>query len=193
MNSVVLVVLDLAMVSALLWLFDVPYRQYRIDLLRYQLFGAQDALFMAARDGVISFNDPAYAVTRKIIDGMMLFADQVGVWQLLLMRVTRRLWEIPQEQEKFARHLAEARSALTSNQIKVIDDVLNRAHDYLLWHVAHTSLCLFPFAVGMKATARVFGTLAMAKSSGIVGKPLLDWFDRQAYEIGERRLLPEAV
>jgi len=163
--------------------FDLPYRQYRIDLLRHQLFGARDSLFAAALDGAISFNDPAYGMTRQIINGMIRFAHQVGFWQLLLMLMTRRIWEVPQQQAKFPRHFANARSALTSNGRKVVDDALNCAHRSLLSHVAHTSLCLFPFAVCLDVSATAFGALtrkmtnqlAFTSRRGYIS-PLLDVF-----------------
>ena len=189
MHTILLIVANLAVISALLWFFDVPYRQYRIDLLRDQLFGARDSLFAAARDGAISFSNPACEMTRQIINGMIQLSDQVGLWQLLLMQMTRRFWEVPQERAKFSRRLANARSALTSNERKVVDDVLDNAHKHLLSHVAHTSLCLFPFAFAAEA----FGVLPLSKSDRSVSKRVLDWLDGQAYVIGKLRVLTEVA
>jgi hypothetical protein len=190
-----LVILNLGAISGLVWFFDVPYRQFRIDLLRHRLFGVRGALFIAARDGRISFSNPAYGLTRQTINGMIRFAHQVSFWQLLFMIATRRLWNIPAEQSRFSERFNQAKSDLTSDGKKVLDEVLNCAHGILIAHMAHTSLLLFPFALLLTMAARVFGALnlVVGTTDGSVPKPVLDWVDCQAYAVGEPEPLPNAA
>ena len=55
MDRLALVILNLAAISALFYLFDFPYRRYRERALRDRIFAIRDELFCKAELGLIAF------------------------------------------------------------------------------------------------------------------------------------------
>lgn len=145
-----IVILNLICISALFWLFDIQYRQYRIDLLRSQLFRLRDDLFDAADRGVIAFDDPAYTMTRQMMNGMIRFAHEVGLWRALVMYGLRKYIDREGKVEALDARYNAVRDALLPEAREVVDKAMREAHVRVLSHVLHTSVISFPLVIVAK-------------------------------------------
>lgn len=80
--------------SSLISLFGLTYLifwRYRLlitDSFRQSLFELRDELFDFAAAGNIPFDDPAYGMLRKLINGYMRFAHQATIWHALMLALT---------------------------------------------------------------------------------------------------------
>ncbi len=73
---------------ALLVVFYV-LRQIRLDDFRQKMFTLRDELFDFAADGHISFNDPAYVLLRRQMNGMIQYAHQLTLFRVLATGAAR--------------------------------------------------------------------------------------------------------
>lgn len=123
------------------WWYCFPYQQYRVDLLRHRLFLIRDDLYAAAARGEISFNDPAYGMTRKTLNGMLRFAHELGLLQILAL-----LWADRQRQDsqEYRHRYNKALASLTNDQRALVVEVRHKMHVAILVHVLTTSLLLLP-------------------------------------------------
>jgi len=62
------------------------YNDYRVDLLRQELFAVRDRLFDEARAGRISFASPGYQAARHMCNGLIRFGHQISLLEFLLFR-----------------------------------------------------------------------------------------------------------
>jgi hypothetical protein len=79
-------VLHLCLAASLLWILVFYFwRQHRVDALRERLFRIRGELFDYADSGEVSFDDPAYAKLRVVMNGMIRFAHRFTFFRLALM------------------------------------------------------------------------------------------------------------
>ena len=55
------------------------YRVYRVDVFRQDMFELRDKLFDFAREGGISFDDPAYRGLRSMCNGYIRFGHRISI------------------------------------------------------------------------------------------------------------------
>ncbi|MBL8271209.1 hypothetical protein [Steroidobacter sp.] len=186
MNSILVVVANLLVIGALLWLFDVLYRAYRLDLLRFHIFRARDDLFLAAERGEIAFEDRAYGMTRQMLNGMIRYAHVLGLWRAVALILFQRRTADIKELERFWASYGEAIKALPLHSRKQVMRAMAEAHVAILSYLCHTSLLLFPFVfVGkwmIRLASRVSGFARIARKA--IPAQAKQIFDHQAYEIG---------
>ena len=72
-------------VLLLLVLLFYFWRQYRVDALREKLFRIRGELFDYAATGAVSFDDPAYARLRVLMNSMIRFAHKLTPSRVMLM------------------------------------------------------------------------------------------------------------
>ena len=71
-------------IAALLFIALVLFNNYRVDLLRQELFELRDRLFDEAMAGRLSFDSRAYRATRIMINGMLRFAHRASLARFLV-------------------------------------------------------------------------------------------------------------
>lgn len=138
------------MLLAALWCFFVwLHHDYRTDVLRYRLFLIRDKLFAYAEDGKISFDDPAYILTRTFINGSLRFAHRLTLTDLLLVTLAQKKHN-KSIQESYDAHFEKCLQNLNLKQKKKIITLHNEMHFVMLAHIGLTSPLLFPFAFAIK-------------------------------------------
>jgi hypothetical protein len=84
--TVLRVAIALSLMLFLFWRFC----RYRLEAFRQELFSIRNALFDDAYAGVISFNHPAYQMTRESINSLIRFAHRLNTIQLILLLIVYR-------------------------------------------------------------------------------------------------------
>jgi hypothetical protein len=186
-QKLVIVVANLLAIAALMYLFDGPYRKYRLDLLRFQIFRARDDLFAAAERGVIPFDDPAYGMTRQILNGMIRFAHSVGFWRVVTCVVLRHWLADPEASKRFASSYDLAVQQLPLHAKREVMWAMSQANIALFSYLCHTSLALFPLVFLAKWLLRASihvkrQTREARKRIPTLAKQMLDHL---AYKIGD--------
>ena len=75
-TSYLLSVVSLAVLwGGFFWL----YRDYRVDMFRERIFRLRDDLFDVARGGELSFDDAAYGMLRRTMNGTIRFGHRFGL------------------------------------------------------------------------------------------------------------------
>jgi hypothetical protein len=146
MDSQLTLILNLLSLSALLWFFNTRYRNYRAEILRYDLQRARLRLVEAAHDGLLPFDHPACLMTRQYLRHMIRFGHEFGIWHVGMLFAAQRLWW-GAEDERDARRFDLAVDSLESEARQVVDLALADVRRAFGWYLLHTSLLTFPFAV----------------------------------------------
>ena len=190
MDKLAVVILNLAVISGLFYMFDYPYRRYRERALRDQLFCIRDRVFVAAEQGVLSFDDPAYGNTRRILNGMIRFAHNFTLWRTVLLVVADRISPSllkNNEIDEYVARYARSVDKLPAPAKGVIHQALAEAHIAVLSHMLHTSLLTFPATIAMKHAVRwVFRLHSFYKTlvESRFMRPTNALLDREAYLVG---------
>lgn len=71
-------------------LFSWGYSDYRNDVLKLRLFCLRDRLFDLALDGRVPFGHPAYGMLRGSINGLLLQAERISLFWVLLYQARMR-------------------------------------------------------------------------------------------------------
>lgn len=185
-KSLIIVVLNLIAMGGLFWFFDGPCRAYRLDLLRFHIFRARDKLFLAAERGDISFDHSAYGMTRQMLNGMIRFAHELGLWRTVVLVLFQRRSANTRESERFLASYGEAVKSLPLHSKKEVMQATAEAHVAIFSYLCRTSLLLFPLVFfgkwTMKVVLRMTGFARMARRA--IPAQAKQIFDHQAYEIG---------
>ena len=119
-------------IALLFILFFWCYRDYQIDAFRQRLFALRDDLFDHAANGQIPFDDPAYRMLRRTTNGLIRFAHQISLLQLILIflvskhknthpdfldRLQRHTTSLNQDQQGLVRHYLTDMNRLTSRHL----------------------------------------------------------------------------
>lgn len=134
------VALAAALLLVLWWLWAIEYRRYRVLLLKNSLFEARDALFAAAEQGKLSFDDPAYGMSRILLNGMLRQAEAFSLPHFTGMMLTRFWWSNVDVERRFNERYSRAQAQLTDVGRDVVRRVIDRAHVAIVSHVFHVSL-----------------------------------------------------
>ncbi|HTV96613.1 MAG TPA: hypothetical protein VME42_11425 [Steroidobacteraceae bacterium] len=190
MDRLALVILNLAAISALFYLFDFPYRRYRERALRDRIFAIRDELFCKAELGLIAFDAPAYVMTRRMLNGMIRFAHTVSLWRIIIMVGTEFLWasdDFRSESKRYVEKHYAVVDQLSEPARSVVKAAMFEAHLAVISHVMYTSLIFFPLAVITKYLMHMF-IRVRANYQEVIGSKLLQpantVLDREAFLAG---------
>jgi hypothetical protein len=137
------------------WLWAVEYRRFRVLVLKNALFDARDLLFQAAERGTLSFDDPAYGMTRSLLNGMLRQAEAFSLPHFMGMLLTRAWWSNANVERRFNERYVRARAQLSDAGRDVVRRAIEAAHMAIVSHVLHISLiCTLPLHV-FKGWARI--------------------------------------
>ena len=121
------------------WLWAIEYRRYRVLLLKNALFEARDTLFAAAEQGKLSFDDPAYGMTRTLLNGMLRQAEALSLPHFIGMMLTRAWWSNAEVERQFNDRFTRSRARLTDAGRLAVRDAIDRSHIAIVSHVLHIS------------------------------------------------------
>jgi hypothetical protein len=133
-----------ALLLVLWWLWAIEYRRYRVLVLKSSLFEARDALFAVAEQGKLSFDDPAYRMTRILLNGMLRQAEALSLPHFIGMMLTRAWWSNADVEHRFNARYYRAQTQLTEAGRDAVRGAVNQAHVAIVSHVLHISLLFAP-------------------------------------------------
>lgn len=180
------------------WLWAIEYRRYRVLVLRNSLFEARDALFAAAAQGKLSFDDPAYGMTRVLLNGMLRQADAFSVLHFVGMLLTRVWWSEPGLERRFNDRYLRAQMQLTEVGREVVRRVIDRAHVAIFSHVLHVSFVFGPALHLLKIWRRVrthdvLESILNSRSARGAVYETLGALDASAHLVGDLDATPSLV
>lgn len=144
MQELVAQVLLLASIIALWWVFFFIHREHRIDITRDRLFQVRDNLFDEAAKGTLSFDDKAYGIARTTLNGMIRFAHELNLMQVLVSFVMYRYGFKKHAVETYEQQLSGALKELSLEGRHAVLTALAQAHLIILKQLIHTSIFLWP-------------------------------------------------
>ena len=109
-------------IALLFILFFWLYCDYQIDAFRQKLFALRDEFFDQAANGHIPFDDPAYTMLRRTMNGLIRFAHQVNLMQLMLLFFVSKYKKI---QPDFLSRLQNHSASLNADQQRLVNDHLD--------------------------------------------------------------------
>lgn len=192
-STLITFAMSIVCLSLLFYLFDYLYRSYRVDLFRFYVFRARDRLFLDADRGVISFDHPAYGMTRQMLNGMIRFGHEISLWRAIVMALTLKKWDRDDARKEFWQRYSDALESLSPAGRKAVMRAMMEANLCAISHVLHTSLITFPFIVTLKWMLRTHWKMkrvgAWVYKSKFV-RPAQDLLDREAYLVGDGDAAP---
>jgi len=152
------------------WLWAVEYRRFRVLVLKNALFEARDLLFRAAERGTLSFDDPAYGMTRSLLNGMLRQAEAFSLPHFMGMLLTRAWWSNANVERRFNERYVRARAQLSDAGRDVVRRAIDVAHVAIVSHVLHISLvCALPLHL-FKVSTRIRAiTAPQSRTPNVLG------------------------
>ena len=167
----------------IIWIFFFwVYTDYRIDLLRYRLFKLRSDLFEHAELKKISFDDPAYQLTRTMLNGSLRMAHRITALDIFIAYSQYNKFHKNSKSE-FSINLEKSLNNLTLEQKKIIFKMHLTLHYYITSHVLHISPILFPVAFIMELGFKlhIFHKHTLANKSN---RKKLEPLDSAIYTLG---------
>jgi hypothetical protein len=143
-DSTLKIVLITALLLVLWWLWAIEYRRYKVLVLKSALFEARDSLFAAAEQGKLSFDDPAYGISRNLLNGMLRQAEAFSMPHFIGMMLTRAWWSTSDVENRFNERYSRAQIQLTEAGRNAVRGAVDRAHVAIVSHVLHISFVFGP-------------------------------------------------
>lgn len=128
------------------WIFFIEQQAYWLDLTRQKLFAIRNNIFDTATSGRMSFNDPAYIITRNTLNGMISFAHEVNLVQLVAIYLTHKHIFKGRRATDYEKRLSKAMSELSEENRTFIIASMREAHHVMLKHVMSTSFIIWIWA-----------------------------------------------
>lgn len=121
-------------------LFFWLYRDYRVDLFRHRLFNLRYELFRLACTDKVAFDNEAYTLLRRSINGTIYFGHQFGSLELLLFAVCTKGEDGPVKryQEAWQRGI----TTLPPSVQKELETIHRQVHMEILQQIFATSAIL---------------------------------------------------
>jgi len=126
------------------WIFFVEQQSYWLDLTRQRLFAIRNELFDCAIQGKISFDHPAYKMTRTTLNGMIRFTHEVNLLYFLTIYFAHRFVFKRRRATDYERRFSSAIQTLPLEGRAFIYRTIGEAHMTVLRHVMSTSPFLWP-------------------------------------------------
>src|SRR5437588_4176139 len=147
-------VMSLSLVGLLAFL-HWPYRHYRIDRLRDEIFDIRGELFKLAICEGLPFEDHAYGMLRQILNGFIRFGDKLSLTSVLMLAIYHRGGRRQEAARHFAIEWANAIQALNPQVRAKILELEMRMHKAVMLHLALgvpiLLILLVPFAIPVLA------------------------------------------
>ncbi len=86
-NDLVLVFQSAVCVAALAFVFLRFWAEARLDSFRQEMFIIRDELFDYAADGNVGFDDPAYRLLRRSMNGFIRYAHQLTFFKVCMTAI----------------------------------------------------------------------------------------------------------
>lgn len=169
----------------LLAFFQWPYRQYRIDRFRDEIFDIRGELFQLGMNGGVSFDHPAYGIFRQTLNGFIRFGDHLGLASFIALTLqepgSRRQETARQFQERWEQAVAslgpEARTKVSHlrQRMHLAVLILVVSTPILICLIVPTLICVLATVLGSWFWQTVTVRLA----------PLFARVDSAALKVGE--------
>lgn len=130
------------LVGVVFYLFVNVWREYRRDLLRHRLFIIRDKLFIVTEKSIsLSFDNKAYGLARTTLNGMIRYADELTLGQIIIDSIILGKNEIIDD--SYIHEMETALGKLNDLNREIIEDAIDEMHQVVVSHVVATNPVLF--------------------------------------------------
>lgn len=151
-------------------LYLVEYQEYLVQRTRFKLFKLRDELFALGAAGRIDFNDPAYGMLRKVLNGAIRWAHHTSLIDLAFFQAAVAHSEsFKVGRAKQAARWEEAKKKLAPENRAELERI-HRCFGRTM--IEHTAMSSFALTLGLMPLAACM--LAYAASAAIA-KRVWDW------------------
>ncbi len=158
--------LHLGVALLLLWILIFHFwRQYRVDALRETLFRLRGELFDYAAKGGVSFDSPAYAKLRVVMNGMIRFAHKFTLSRFAMIFLFRKRLEGLEPPDPLA-DWRKAVSSLPEESQKTLQSLHDSVLSAISWHI----MTGFPLLFVLLFMNFIFSVVRFYASGGATGK-----------------------
>ena len=102
-----------------------PWQSVLTDWYRERLYDVRWSMFKDADTGALSFNDDAYRMLERHINGMIRFAHRVDFWEAV---AARKVYQQHSLKPRFARAFSESLSDLPKEKCSIYTSYYTRIH-----------------------------------------------------------------
>jgi hypothetical protein len=134
-----LILFDIVLAIGVWLIVFFGYRSYRVDETRMRYFDLRDDLFKLAEDGVVSFDDPAYKMIRKTINGLIRGTHDLSIPLFWSLDLFNRKEERSGARD-YGERLKKALEALPAKSREKLERVIITMHYITLGHMLKRSL-----------------------------------------------------
>ena len=113
------------------------FRELRIERFRGEIFAIRDEMFIAAAEGKISFDHPAYTKLRVMLNGYIRFSHRLSLLYVVIQMMCGPTLKASQGFEEV---LKESAAGLTPEMKKTMEDYYTRAQVQLIYFLLMSSL-----------------------------------------------------
>jgi len=157
-------------------LFFWLYRDYRLDLLRQNLFALRDELFDLADEDKLNFEHRAYGMLRSTINGTIQYGHNLGFIELMSMFIATRRLATEHPAKRYSQRFREACSELDEETQRAVTSIHARMHLLIAEHVIFTSFTLMVTLVTLFIAALLFVVkdAALARLQRLLARPRVE-------------------
>ena len=152
------------------WLFFIVQQDYWLDLTRQRLFLIRNKLYDAALEGRISFDDPAYTMTRTTLNGMLRFTHEVNIMYLISVFLAHKYVYKGRRSTDYQNQFDDAIKNLSMENRKLILRTIAESHITILRHIMSTSPILWPILKPLSIILAVFNKTKKVRRMTMRGK-----------------------
>jgi hypothetical protein len=134
------VLVVLAALFSLYWLYEVEYKRYRLDKFRDNLFVIRGGLFDAAARGEIPLDHPAHLILRTNINGIIRFSHDLSFFRFLLMRSEMQSEAGKSRAAEYKQRMENSMASLTDSQRRLIISTNREIHKSVMLYIAFNSI-----------------------------------------------------
>jgi hypothetical protein len=124
--------------------FFFLYKQLVLDYFRQRMFELRDSMFDLAADGIISFDDPAYGLLRKTINGFLRFGHRISFIELFIAIFVMKNDPVYKDKRiSFHRKMGQALHSLPEDKARIYKGYRNRMNEIVIIQL----LCSSPVSI----------------------------------------------
>jgi hypothetical protein len=136
-QSILAILTTAVSLSGLLWLVFWLYQDYCVDSFRQKIFELRDGLFDLAADGQIDFDNPAYGMMRRTMNGFIRFGHRLSFPGLLIFVFLQR--SKTEGRDAFQKEWQRNTENLDHDQKRLLSDIRQHMGGIVLRHLLLSS------------------------------------------------------
>ncbi len=156
MNELSIVLINVALIFGIWWLYFIEHRGYLTDLTRQRLFKTRDKLFDQAAKGLVPIDSRAYKMTRTTLNGMIRFTHELSLLRFFIIVFSYLSKQDKAVIKKYEAEKADSLASLSKPAKKIIINTQVEMHLDIFSHLIRGSLILLTILMPIIIVLRAF-------------------------------------